>query len=183
MNLDKQRPFEKYLNKYFVESGTNTGAGIDTALRVGFERIISYEIYESLYNEAKVKYLNNNSVCLYNKSSLKMWDEIQFIDEPITFWLDGHWSGEGTGYDNDMLYPLIKELEIIKNHPIKTHTILIDDRRLMRKDILDGEMPHDIIGISEAEIFEALYDINPSYNITYDYGCIKDDLIVAKVES
>jgi len=181
MSLDKKRPFENYLNRYFVESGTNVGEGIDTALKVGFERVLSYEIYEPLYNDAKVKYSNNNSVYLYHKSSLKMWDEIQHINEPITFWLDGHWSGYGTGYDSDMLYPLIKELEIIKKHPIKTHTILIDDRRLMRKDIINGEKEHDIIGFSEAEIIEALYDINPSYNITYDWGYIKDDIIVAKI--
>jgi hypothetical protein len=181
MNIEKKRPFEKYLNKYFVESGTNVGEGIDSALKAGFEKILSYEIYEPLYKEAKLKYANNSSVSLYNKSSLKMWDEVQFINEPITFWLDGHWSGDGTGYDTDMLYPLLKELEIIRDHPIKTHTILIDDRRLMRKYIEPGEKDHDIIGISEAEIIEALYDINPSYEISYDWGYIEDDIIVAKI--
>ena len=181
MNTDKKRPFEKYLNRYFIESGTNVGEGIDTALKVGFERILSYEVYEPLYNDAKIKYANNNSVFLYNKSSIKMWDEIQFINEPMTFWLDGHWSGSGTGYDSTMLYPLLEELDVIKKHHIKNHTILIDDRRLMRKDIENGEKEHDIIGCSEAEIIEKLYQINPNYKITYDWGYIKDDIIVAQM--
>ena len=50
------------------------------------------------------------------------------ISEPITFWLDGHWSAGDTA-QGDTNTPLLQELVEISNHHIKNHTILVDDIR------------------------------------------------------
>jgi len=47
----------------------------------------------------------------------------------ILFWLDGHYSGEGTAC-GDQVSPILQELDLIKAHPRRDHCILIDDSRL-----------------------------------------------------
>ena len=47
----------------------------------------------------------------------------------ILFWLDGHYSGEGTG-GCDEVCPIIAELRLIAQSKRKDHCILIDDARL-----------------------------------------------------
>ena len=51
------------------------------------------------------------------------------INEPILFWLDGHYSAGNTS-KGSLNTPIIKELVTIFQHPIKQHIILIDDARL-----------------------------------------------------
>jgi hypothetical protein len=173
-----RRPFTEFKNNYFVESGTYFGEGIEEALVAGFKNIISYEVYGPIYIEAVKKFQLYNNVRLLFKSSVEMFDEISQIHEPITFWLDGHYSSGYTSYDSDNYYPLLKELEAIEKHPIKSHTICIDDRRLMSKS--DINTP-DNIGVTEDEVIKALYKINPNYKIEYRDGHIKDDVIVAYI--
>ena len=179
-----RRPFAKFKNKILVESGTYMGDGVQYALECGFDSIISYEIKKDLYVAAVERFKGNNKVILHNKSSTKMLEDIKNIVVPITFWLDGHYSAGFTGYDNECAYPVIKELEAIAQHDVKTHTILIDDRRLLKHhDIKNiSEIDSDTIGYSESEILEHIMKINPNYKISYEDGAIKDDIIVAKVD-
>ncbi len=74
--------------------------------------------------------------------------------------------------------PVLKELQIIGNHPIKTHTLLIDDRRQV------GTADFDYV--TEAQIRTAILSINPAYQFSYDTGSdaaamFIDDIIVARV--
>jgi hypothetical protein len=163
-----RRPFTEFKNNYFVESGTYFGEGIEEALVAGFKNIISYEVYGPIYIEAVKKFQRYDNIRLLFKSSVEMFDEISQIHEQITFWLDGHYSSGYTSY----------ELEAIEKHPIKSHTICIDDRRLMSKS--DINTP-DNIGVTEDEVIKALYKINPNYKIEYRDGHIKDDVIVAYI--
>lgn len=79
-----------------------------------------------LAEEIKNKYKN---IGLYFGSSEEtLNDMISDINEPIMFWLDAHFSGADTEKSDDgTSSPLSKELEIIATHPIKEHTIIIDD--------------------------------------------------------
>ena len=173
-----RRPFIHYKNNYLVETGTYLGEGIEEALLNGFKNIISYEVYGPIYMDAVKKFQNYDNVRILFKSSVEMFDEISEINEPITFWLDGHYSSGYTSYDPNNYYPLLKELEEIEKHHIKTHTICIDDRRLMNKS--DINTP-DNIGVTEEEVIKAIYKINPNYKIEYKDGYIKDDVIVAYI--
>jgi hypothetical protein len=94
------------------------------------------------------------------------------ITEPIVFWLDGHISPGYTVGIKDI--PLIEELEAIAKHPIKNHTLLIDDVRMM-----GGGMWH---GLAKQEILDNIYKINPNYTISYEDNIeALQDILVARV--
>ena len=176
-----RRPFIHFKNRYLFETGTYKGDGIQDALDAGFQIVHSYEVFPPLYEESSHRFKDNSNVNIHLKSSVNMWDELSQINEPITFWLDGHNSGYNnqTGYDELNFYPLKKELELIARHPIKTHTICIDDRRLLKPTNI---CTPESIGFSEGEIVQCLYNINPNYKIEYMDGVEKDDVIVASVQ-
>ena len=105
----------------------------------------------------------------YGDSGEILGDVISKINTPITFWLDGHYSGEETADS----CPLMKELEHIKSHPINTHTILIDDLRCWTKDQY---------GFDLDDVKNKLKEINPNYIFSYESkDKFKDDILVAKV--
>lgn len=186
-----RRPYIKYPNEYFIETGTYQGDGVQVALDAGFSHVISYEIDVGLYANAVKRFKGNSRVKLYHKSSAEMADELKYINSPVTFFLDGHFSAGSTGYDEKCFYPLLAELEAIKNHHIKTHTILIDDRRLLKKlgdtpfttddrgVIKTHHLSAEVIGFTEEEIIAKLKEINPNYIIKYEDGHIPGDVIVA----
>jgi len=161
----------KYLNPIFVETGTYLGEGVMTALEAGFQKVYTIELSKSLCEDAIKKFSGNDRVRLvHGDSSNCLWDVISGIREPITFWLDAHCSLGNTARGKKMC-PLIEELEIIAVHPIKNHTILVDDRRLLGSQYMEP---------TEEDVIRALMKINPSYQISYEDGVISDDVIVAR---
>lgn len=145
--------FVPFLNNYFVETGTYGGQGIYQALHAGFKHIRSIEIDTKWVNHSRKRFRGNSQVQIWLGDSGKiLFDVIKDIDEPITFWLDGH------GADT----PLLQELEQIKHHPIKTHTILIDDLHCAGGPLF-GFITIDMIVAKVKEV-------NPNYEITYIDG-------------
>ena len=176
-----RRPFVHYKNRYLFETGSHNGDGIQDALDAGFEEIHSYEVFPQWHNHCIERFKANPNVHLHFKSSVNMWEEIVQINEPITFWLDGHYSGTNneTGYDPHNFYPLLKELQEIGRHSIKNHTICIDDRRLLIQT--NEQTPHSI-GFSEEIIINLLKEINSNYTIIYKDGVCPNDVIVAYIK-
>jgi hypothetical protein len=166
--------FEKYKNtKFFLETGSHVGLGIKKAMDAKFENIYSIELAPHYYQHCVNLFKNNPNIHLYEGDSEDLLEGIiSNINEPITFWLDGHYSGANTAFGRHEC-PLMRELEIIKNHPIKTHTIIIDDLRVWVK-------PH--FDFDRDDILEFLMTINPNYTITYEDGHIKDDIMVAYIK-
>jgi hypothetical protein len=70
--------------------------------------------------------------------------------------------------------PLMRELEAIKEHPIKTHTILIDDIRCANGQSL-GNITLDMI-------IQKIWEINPDYRLVFENGYVPKDILVAKIE-
>ena len=101
-----------------------------------------------------------------------LYEVIKDIDSPITFWLDGHFSGGSTALGSEAC-PILKELDQIKKHPIKTHTILIDDLRVFGT--------HSFNFITIDQIKEKILEINPNYTFWYENGVIPNDVLVAQV--
>lgn len=85
---------------------------------------------------------------------------IKDINQPITFWLDAHIFPPRT--DGGKNCPLIEELDQIKRHPIKTHTILIDDMHCAGTAAFDFLTKEDLI--------QKIHEINPEYKIRYIPG-------------
>lgn len=175
--------FKKYINNNFIETGTFKGEGVDVALSVGFKFVDSIEIFEEFYIKAKKKFLNNENVKIHlGSSESKLWEVISTKNEKLTFWLDAHYSGPisdpfqethiktGTPMSN-LKTPLLIELEIISNHPIKNHIIMIDDMRCCGTEYFNF--------ISRSQIEESIYKINNNYKIIYEDSWEKKDILVA----
>jgi|GEM_PF-309804 len=150
-NLFKQHP-----NPVFVETGTALGRGVKAALRAGFKTIYSIEEDQELAAFNRSQFAGQGNVHILHGESRKVLPEILgFLDTPATFWLDAHRTGGGLK-GGQAPYPLLEELHLIHSHPIRTHTLLIDDRRLFESEF----------GMREENVREAILHINPDYRLS-----------------
>ena len=88
---------------------------------------------------------------------------LENIDKKSCFWLDAHDEGGGV--------PTFEELNLIKEHSIKNHTIIIDD------------VPTYFKG-REKMLEDVLLSINPDYTLKYYKSINPDDdyVLAAYVE-
>jgi hypothetical protein len=167
--------FEKYPNKHFIETGSYEGEGIQFAIDSNFKNIYSIELSNFYYKQCCNRFAPYHFVNIFLGDSTEVLPIIlKEIDAPATFWLDGHYSGPPTvkGQCNT---PLLAELEHISQHPIKTHTILIDDARLF------GTSQFDFISVET--IIEKIRLINPNYEFFFEDGYVPKDILVAIVRN
>ena len=152
--------FEAFPNYYFVETGTFDGQGIRYALRAKFPMIFSMELLPAHVKQVSNLFTGNKNVkVIQGDSGKNLYNLIKNLDKPITFWLDAH-----SGIDNDKQKntPILEELEQIKWHHIKTHTILIDDMHCCGTVLFDH--------LTQDQIAAKVMEINPEYEITYVPG-------------
>ena len=110
--------FHKYKNKYFVETGSYTGIGIQAAIDSGFENIISIELSEKYRDICIEKFKEFKNVkIVFGDSAFVLYKSIKDIDNSITFWLDGHHSCGDTAL-GEYWSSLMKELEQIGEHHV-----------------------------------------------------------------
>lgn len=147
---EKKNPIHYILNemkkdcKYLLETGSHMGNTINTALELGFEKIISCEFNRSRYNHCTVRFYDKPVHLFCGYSTKCMPKMIKLLDKKALIWLDAHSEGGGV--------PTVEELQILKNCPIKNHTILIDDipEYFNTKESLE-------------ELKQAILDINKDY--------------------
>jgi len=175
----KKEVLQKYKNDIFVETGTLWGEAVEVALECGFKKIYSMEIdpEKVKFNKKKFsKEIKNGIVEIVEGDTFKIFKNvIAKVDAPATFWLDAHWDGDVLG---EYKCPLPFELEALLNHPIKTHTLLVDDRRIFGQ--IGSNWGKDL---DEELLIEAIMDINSDYQISFDDGCVPDDIIVAQTKN
>ncbi len=167
-----QNLFKQNFNNWFIETGTCSGDGVQSALDAGFKNIISLELSRELHDISKDRFNGNENVRLILGNSKKILSKvISSIDEPITFWLDAHYSG-GTVVDsrtvvtsNDGPDPLMDELRAINGHHLNTHTIMIDD----------------YIHFRHEAIMSSLWDINPDYILRLIQIEGRNDIVLASL--
>jgi len=120
-------------NGVFVETGSYLGDGIQAALNAGFARIISIELSDKYFDICQKRFAHEPRVTLVKgDSAMVLADILRDIQEPITFWLDGHWSAGDTAKGVHTI-PLLQELSAIRGHSVKNHTVLIDDMRCWKQ--------------------------------------------------
>lgn len=150
----------KYPAAVFVETGTNVGDGVALALECGFSRVISIELSRHYYDAASRRFAADSRVTLiHGDSAVALAAAIRDIDEPMTFWLDGH-AVPGLPHTAPGLCPIFWEVAGIGTHHIKTHTILVDDVRCFGTDVLDN--------IALTEVQKAIRFINPAYEFVFE---------------
>jgi hypothetical protein len=166
---------EKYPNDIFVETGTAYGEAVRLAILCGFKKIYSIEINPDLVRANQQQYADliklGSLEIIEGDTSIIFPELIKRLEGRATFWLDAHWDGGPLG---TVKCPLPMELEAIHQHPIKNHTIMIDDRRCFGIGNWGA-------GIVESEIIGKLKQINPLYEIAYENGCVPDDIITAVI--
>jgi hypothetical protein len=114
--------------KAFVETGTFHGDTVAACLD-DFKELHSIELAEHLFSAARNRFSGKEKVRLYFGDSAKQLERVlSTIKEPALFWLDAHFSGGDTARAS-IDTPIVRELELISEHLIKGHVILIDDVR------------------------------------------------------
>jgi hypothetical protein len=126
--LTVRRYGRKFQCKILIESGTFLGDMVE-AQRGFFERTVSIELAQPLFEKARDRFRNDRSVdILRGDSGVLLKQIVPALDRPSLFWLDGHYSAGETAKAN-VSTPILKELEAAFGTK-ETHVILIDDARL-----------------------------------------------------
>ncbi len=116
--------------RVLVETGTFLGDTI-YALRNDFERIFSIELDPRLARDARRRFAHRSQVTiLHGDSGVMLAGLLERLAEPTLFWLDAHWSGGVTAH-GDVESPLLAELQLILQHTVDRHVVLIDDADLL----------------------------------------------------
>jgi hypothetical protein len=151
----------------YIETGTYLGDGIKKVLN-NYSAIHSIELSEKWYEYNVEQFKEEPSVKMHLGDSKKILPELlNNIQEPVTIFLDAHYSGKLTSFGDEET-PLLFELEILKNRPYDD-IIIIDDCRLLGKSGTCGcepdhpiypEMHYDWRDITEYDIFKL---VKPGY--------------------
>lgn len=167
--------FDNFTNDIFVETGTCNGSSLDKIVKL--EKYREFHSVEALkvsryHNfEETVKYFESDDrVHLYLDDSTRFLESfLTKLDKPATFWLDAHYAGTASANAYENPVPLKKELELIANHQIKDHVVMIDDVR-----------DFGLYGLTKDAVVKFLKTINPSYNIVFmDCDAAKNDVLIA----
>ena len=177
----RKETLEENINQSLIETGTYLGSTTKLCSDMGFDKVYSIELQDRLYEKSNnnlKEYINSGKIELYKGDSGVLLGEIlNKIEHRTTILLDAHIDGGNfvRGVTpNIHKCPLYKELESIKNHQIKDHTIIIDDVRIL------GEIGWGLEVVLD-KIIEIVKSINPKYNITYADGETKNDVLIAKL--
>lgn len=188
MPISKQ-VLEKYKDKakIFIETGSHQGNTVEIARQFGFSEIYTVELSDKWFNHCQQRFQSySNIYVVQGDSSVKLKEILDGVDQPCVIWLDAHYSGGDTAL-GDTPCPIYQELDVIAQHPIKTHTILIDDMRAFgpqkKECLFDVEELKDL---SQEGVTAHVQAINPDYQISYEDGhhgkiVFKNDILVAKV--
>ena len=103
----------KFSPEIFIETGTYQGDMIH-AVKKKFKQIYSIELNEALYRNARKRFVKNNHISIiYGDSTVQLKKILPKIDKPCLFWLDAHYSGEGTA-KGDLDTPIMEEMFSMK---------------------------------------------------------------------
>jgi hypothetical protein len=115
--------------RVFIETGTLYGDTL-AALRNTFDILHSIELSRELYERASARFAGDARIQLwYGDSGDVLPRVLEEVRQPALFWLDGHYSGDGTapGVEDT---PICRELSHISKHPLHgEHLVVIDDAR------------------------------------------------------
>ncbi len=127
----------------WVETGTYMGTTTRFLSQIG-RKVITLEPSRFYFSKAQ-KDLQDlmNITFIFGNSEEHFYDVVKNIDEPVNFWLDGHYSGEET-YKGALECPIATELESIRiliNKKIKL-VVFIDDFSCFKDSSKDqGDYP------------------------------------------
>ena len=123
-------------SNHYIETGTYLGEGIKNVVN-NYQNIHSIELSEKWYSYNVEQFKDCNHVKMYLGDSKRVLPILlNDIHEPVTIYLDAHYSGGTTAFGEEEV-PLLFELEILKNRH-EDDIIIIDDCRLLGKSGVCG---------------------------------------------
>lgn len=163
----KQFVVENYQKNFgytiLVETGTYLGDMVE-AQKSNFKKIYSIELGIDLFEKAKKRFESDKNVkILLGDSGYVLPGVLKEIDEPVIFWLDGHYSGGFTA-KGEKECPIFEELDAIFNEKKHDHVLLIDDARCFNGF---GDYP------SMKKLSEYILNKNDKYKITFETDIIR----------
>lgn len=182
--------------RQYIETGTYVGDGIQRVLG-RYERIHSIELAEKYAFETAAKFLHCSEVTVYHGNSKEVLPVLlDTIQEPVTIFLDGHYSGGETAIGDEIVdgfssAPLLAEIEIIMARPWDDIVIIDDTRMFGRRERLNSgvknhkwpEYDYDWTDITDHSIRSRLkpgYEIFKNQDCEYSYGPNLDQWILAR---
>jgi hypothetical protein len=143
------RSFVKSISKHFalhnfIETGTFLGNTI-ASLQTDFDKLISIELSEELYDKARLRFSALSNVELIRGDSAGHL--AQALNEcsggNTLVWLDAHYSG-GVTAKGSKNTPILQEIENVTRFGTGLIVILIDDLRLFW-EVKDGFLHHESV--------------------------------------
>jgi hypothetical protein len=172
MTLPKET-LTKFPARVLVETGTNVGDCISLALECGFTKVISIEKSGHYYEIASKRFLGDSRVTVIHGDSIDVLHEvISEFNEPITFWLDSHYT-PGLPLSAAGPCPILREISLIGQHRIKGHAILVDDVSCFSTPVLDNITIH--------QVQEEILKISDQYKFSFERGKFERDVLAAVV--
>lgn len=153
----------------WVETGTNMG---NTTAYLGqfAARVITIEPEPNLFASATARFADDPSIEVIRDVSENVFPELlSKLSGNVCFWLDGHYSGDGT-FQGELECPVREELQAISDNlgAWDAVSIMIDDMRCF-----DPEKP----GFSQYPTKEFLVDWAVSRGLRWD---IEHDIFIAR---
>jgi hypothetical protein len=166
--------------KIFIETGYWMGEGVERAFQSGFEKVYTCDINSDFIANAKEKFKDQNVIAEVQESSDFLKKVLSEVDEKCLIFLDAHFMpldehredlgfGPITVKDGVDPCPILKELEIIKNHHIKNHVILIDDFQCL------GTWMFNYLEFDEVLDYVKLINPNYKHQLIGNVLCFKVD--------
>ena len=127
-------------------------------------KIHTDELDNSFDNQCS--YLNDRLTLINDDSVNALKDLLPNINQRVCFWLDAH-SGAQKYARGLVDVPLLQELDVIKQHPIKNHIIAIDDAHLFGELQTDrsGTVTCDYRDVTFGRVRDKILEINPKYDV------------------
>lgn len=149
----------------FIETGTYLGNTTAEASLV-FNTVHTIELSPELYEAARERFKNQKNVLLHQGDSGKLLNDlIPTLSSRIFFYLDSHFSGNGTAFGGQNT-PVLDELFAIRAKP--DSVILIDDIRNFQVSCLPEKIEPTLLGYPDlTQLIDALLQINPDYQICF----------------
>jgi len=130
--LYKQRTVRDYGRRFgvntLIETGTCKGEMVE-ACRKAYRHIVSIELEDTLFARAVERFAPYPHVEILHGDSAEVLPRVlERLNERCVFWLDGHYTDEGTA-KGVLETPIVQELDAILGHHVTNHILLIDDAR------------------------------------------------------
>jgi len=167
---------EQYARRYryrvFIETGTLKGDMIDAMRRTGiFHWIHSIELQPTLARLASQRFAPyqrpDRHISVHTGNSADLLPRVlRSYDEPVLFWLDGHYSGEFTACGEEES-PVRQELHAVLAHAQAKnlkHVILIDNA-----NFFNGQNGYATI----PEVEAIVHQYRPTWNVSVEHDVIR----------